>query len=254
MLRVIRGRRLFAGNTQDASQRTGDTIMIKHFIALMLATGIAAPAFAAEPEKIDFDINAGKITPTEDFMIMVSVLGSAITSGGQDLPVTVQLQIGDKSVNPWGDFTDAEAADVNDPHAPTRNYIVNELFEVDEDSDPADTAVTVTSRSWWRGDVHIEANSHEQSQQVKVLRDGDAVPDIKGMDDQADVLQFIKPYIDFDSNKMTLDENQAIYLFEIGTTNVSSSAADFQDLVVLVTFGKTKRDFFRFTDLEALYD
>ena len=102
--------------------------------------------------------------------------------------------------------------------------------------------------------MHIEANSHEQSQQVKVLRDGDAVPDIKGMDDQADVLQFIKPYIDFDSNKMTLDENQAIYLFEIGTTNVSSSAADFQDLVVLVTFGKTKRDFFRFTDLEALYD
>ena len=228
--------------------------MLKQLLTLAIVTATAAPVFAAPPEKIDFDINAGKITPTEDFMIMVSVLGSAITSGNKDLPVTVQLKVGDKTVNPWGDFSDEEAADVNDPTAPTRNYVVNELFEVAEGSDPADTAVTVTSRSWWNGSVHIEANSHEQSQQVKVLRDGDAVPDIRGMDDQADVLEFIRPYIDFDNNTMSLDENQAIYLFEIGTTNVNSSAADFQDLVVLVTFGKTKRDFFRFTDLEALYD
>eukprot|EP00752_Nemacystus_decipiens_P013784 g12237.t1 len=228
--------------------------MIKQLLALSLATGITAPTLAAEPEKIDFDINAGTITPSEDFMIMVSVLGSAITSNGTDVPVTVQLKIGEQTVNPWGDFSDEDAADVNDPHAPTRNHIVNELFEVGDDSDPADTAVTVTSRSWVNGSVYIEANSHEQSQQVKVLRDGDDVPNIEGMEDQADVLEFIRPYIDFDSNKMVLDQNQAIYLFEIGTTNMSKSSADFQDLVVLVTFGKTKRDFFRFTDLEALYD
>lgn len=228
--------------------------MIKQLLTVSLATGLAAPSSAAEPEKIDFDINAGKITPTEDFMIMVSVLGSAITSGGNDIPVTVQLKIGETTVDPWGDFTDEDAADVNDPYAPTRNYIVNELFEVDEDSDPADTAVTVTSRSWLNGEVHIEANSHEQSQQVKVLRDGDDVPSIDGLDDQADVLEFIRPYIDFDTNKISIDENQAIYLFEVGTTDMSKSSADFQDLVVLVTFGKTKRDFYRYTDIEALYD
>ncbi len=102
--------------------------------------------------------------------------------------------------------------------------------------------------------MHIEANSAAQSKQVKVLRHGDAVPKIKGMGNQADALYFIKPYIDFKTNTITLDQNQAIYLFEIGTTNVTSSAADFQDLVVLVTFGKTKRDFYRFTDREALYD
>ena len=228
--------------------------MIKQLFTMALAAGITAPVFAGEPERIDFDINAGKITPTEDFMVMVSVLGSAITSGNEDLPVTVQLKVGNQTINPWGDFSDADAADVNDPYAPTRNYIVNELFEVAEGSDPADTEVTVTGRSWWRGEVHIEANSHEQSEQVKILRDGDVVPSIKGLDDQADVLHFIKPYIDFDTNRITLDENQAIYLFEIGTTNVNSSAADFQDLVVLVTFGKTKRDFFKYTAREALYD
>lgn len=233
-----------------------ETDMIKKLITLALATGLTASAFAGEnrPEKIDFDINAGKVVPTEDFMVMVSVLGSAITSNGKDVPVTVQLKIGDKKINPWGDFTDYKAADVNDPHAPTRNYIVNELFSVEENDNPADTAVTVTARSWVNGKVLIEANSAAQSKQVKVLRNGDAVPKIKGLGSQADVLYFIKPYIDFKTNKITLDENQAIYLFEIGTTDVKSSAADFQDLVVLVTFGKTKRDFYRFTDREALYD
>lgn len=228
--------------------------MINRILPMVLAMSTVTPAFAAEPERIDFDINAGKVVPTEDFMVMVSVLGSAITSRGSDVPVTVQLKIGDKQVNPWGDFTDENAADVNDPHAPTRNYVVNELFEVGENDDPADTAVTITARSWVGGEVHIEANSAEQSQQVKVLRDGDAVPDISGLDEQADVLEFIRPYIDFDTNKISLDANQAIYLFEIGTTSINSSAADFQDLVMLVTFGKTKRDFYRYTDLEALYD
>ncbi|MEM6256867.1 MAG: hypothetical protein AAGI37_00975 [Planctomycetota bacterium] len=228
--------------------------MNKRLFTLALATTVSAPAFASKPERIDFDINAGKITPTEDFMIMVSVLGSAITSKGTDIPVTVQLNIGDQTVNPWGDATDHEAADVNDPYAPTRNYVVNELFEVDENSNPADTEVTITARSWVNGSVYIEANSHEQSEQVKILRDGDDVPSIDGLNDQADVLYFIEPYIDFDTNTISLDENQAIYLFEIGTTDMSKSSADFQDLVALVTFGKTKRDFYRYLDLAALYD
>lgn len=228
--------------------------MIKQLFSLALTAGFVAPAFADEPERIDFDIDAGKVSPSEDFMVMVSVLGSAITSRGTDVPVTTRLHIGSKTVDPWGDFADKDDADVNDPYAPTRNYIVNELFEVEEGANPADTAVTVSARSWVNGSVHIEANSSEQSQQVKVLRDGDAVPDIKGMDEQADVLYFIKPYIDFETNKISLDENQAIYLFEIGTTRMSSSSADFQDLVVLVTFGKTKRDFFKYTAREALYD
>ena len=38
---------------------------------------------------------------------------------------------------------------------------------------------------------------------------------------------------------MTMDENQSIYLFELGTTRLTSSAADFQDLVVLVTLGES---------------
>ncbi|MEZ6192618.1 MAG: hypothetical protein R3C45_15195 [Phycisphaerales bacterium] len=38
---------------------------------------------------------------------------------------------------------------------------------------------------------------------------------------------------------MTMDENQSIYLFELGTTRLTRAAADFQDLVVLVTLGES---------------
>ena len=228
--------------------------MIKNLLPMLVAAGLATPALADEPEKIDFDIDANKVVPTEDFMVMVSVLGSAIASGNNDVPVTVQLKIGDKEVNPWGDYGDKEDGDVNDPYAPTRNHIVNELFEVDADSDPADTEVTVNARSWWGSGIHIEADTSTDTNQVKVLRDGDPVPDIKGLNDQADVLYFIEPYIDLESNRISLDANQAIYLFELGTTSMNSSSADFQDLVVLVTFGKSKRDFFQYTAREALYD
>lgn len=231
--------------------------MIKHLLTLALTAGITAPVLAGnEPEKIDFDIDSGKVVPTEDFMVMVSVLGTALGSGDRNMPVTLQLNVGDTTINPWGDYTDREKSDVNDPHAPTRNYIVNKQFEVGEDSDPADTTVTVKARSWsFSGDkVHMEADTAKNTQQVKVLRDGDPVPDIEGYGDQADAAAFLKPYIDFDTNRITLDENQPIYLFELYTTNMSSATADFQDLVVLVTFGKTKRDFFKYTARESLYD
>lgn len=41
---------------------------------------------------------------------------------------------------------------------------------------------------------------------------------------------------------MNLIEDQVIYLFELGTTNLNSSAADFQDLVVVVTLGENPGD------------
>ena len=41
---------------------------------------------------------------------------------------------------------------------------------------------------------------------------------------------------------MVLSKNQAIYLFELGTTNTGSSAFDLQDLVVLVTLAVDPND------------
>ena len=226
--------------------------MNKLLIATLTA-GLFAMPFAAsadEVEQIDFIIEDGKVVPTEDFAVMVSVLGAAITSGGEDMPVTTEIRLGEEiTLHPWGDLDSPEQGDVN-THAPTRHHVVREQFSADENME-----ISVTGRSWWGdGDIHLEANSRDQSAQVKVLRDGDPAPDIAGFEGQADAESFVAPYIDKETGLMTMDKNQAIYLFEIGTTNIDSSAADFQDLVVLVTLGKDPSDFYRFTDREALYD
>ncbi|XAM01194.1 hypothetical protein OT109_07355 [Phycisphaeraceae bacterium D3-23] len=224
------------------------------FLTAALATGLLASPFAVhadEDEPIDFVIEDGKVIPTEDFAVMVSVLGAALTNGagGNDVPVTAEVRIGgDIILHPWGDAASLDG-DIN-THGPTRHHIVREQFLAEDGLE-----ITFTGRSFLpNGDVMMEVNSHDEGVQVIVLRDGDDAPSLAGFGDQDDAEAFVAPYIDYDTGKMTMDQNQAIYLFELGTSDVDSAAADFQDLVVLVTLGEEPRDFYQYTDLEALYD
>ena len=68
---------------------------------------------------------------------------------------------------------------------------------------------------------------------MQVLRDGDDVPGVAGYLGQTSVAEFVADYIG-DDGKISLAGNQSIYLFELGSTNPSSSAFDMQDLVVLL--------------------
>jgi hypothetical protein len=72
---------------------------------------------------------------------------------------------------------------------------------------------------------------------VLVLRAGDPAPDVPAFGSQPELLEaFLQPYVNTFTSTMVLDVNQVILLFEF-TGDLSSSAADFQDLVILFTFG-----------------
>jgi len=158
----------------------------------------------------------------------------------------VQVRINDQVLEPFGPHNDPDLGDVND-HSPPKHFIVQDVFG-------PDTTIDVTGTSWYHGHVYLSRNSFDQSPSVKVLRDGDPVPNIAGFDGQAGAVEFVQQYIDPDTNTMTMDVNQSIYLFELGTTNLSSSAADFQDLVVLVTLGKTPQELEEGDLADASYD
>jgi len=64
------------------------------------------------------------------------------------------------------------------------------------------------------------------------------VPKISGYNGQEGVESFLTNYID-ENGLVTLDGNQAIVLFELGTTNLSSASADFQDLVTLISLRRS---------------
>lgn len=221
----------------------------KRFLLTVAAVACSAipVSSACADAKIEFEINDGRVVPSETFAAKVTILGTAITSGGKDVPVTASFSIGDETYQPFGNSHDPDAGDVNNAESRGRHEIVQKTF------DPSQP-IEVTATSWINGRVYLERNSCEESASVKVLRDGDPVPDIQGFESQADVVHYLRNYIDPDTNTMHLDENQAIYLFELGTTNLSSSAADFQDAVVLVTLGESPEQLDRADLMDTMYD
>jgi hypothetical protein len=206
----------------------------RHYGTLLLRHVASLP-----DEIIDFEIIDDEIVPQECFEAGVTILGSAISAGGAyDLMVTTQFSIGEDAFEPWGDFDQAVTGNVNDEANP-RTYMATEVY-------PAGTAIVVLGQSWdkndpddsgtsnsdWESYMDLSSSSGD-SPQLKVLRDGDPVPQIDGFLDQQNIEQYVGAYVQ--DGYIALEPNQAIYLFELGTTDLDSDAADFQDLVALVT-------------------
>lgn len=201
-----------------------------------------------EDETVDFDIDNGAVAPSTTFAAKVSVLGAAINTSSYEVPVTVKVHVGNSTYEPFGSSTNPVTGqgNVNDDNN-ARHHIFPGTFT-------ANTKISVTGTSWikrssrysgsksyhWK--TYLSKSSQDHGSFVKVLRDGDSVPNIQPFRNQAGIVSFVKDYVDVDTQKIKLDENQAIFLFELGTTNLSSDAADFQDLVVLVTLAKNVDD------------
>jgi hypothetical protein len=79
-------------------------------------------------------------------------------------------------------------------------------------------------------------NSITDPSQVRILKQGDPVPTTAGFDGSKSTKDIVGSYID-SSNKINLPHptTQYIVLFELGATDINSTAFDIQDLVLLVT-------------------
>ncbi|MBX9853088.1 MAG: hypothetical protein K2X86_15200, partial [Cytophagaceae bacterium] len=188
------------------------------------------PKIEPKPEKKNnFDIDKGTVVPKECFNATVTVLGCALKEGGVgiDYPVMVQVKFGNNTIDPFGTYSGYnKASNVNDQKQHTW-----------KSPQPlaANTAISVKTKSFnpKTGTLLYERNSANNDAFVRVLRNGDAVPQITGFAGQADVESYLQGY--FVNGKVTLEANQAIYLFELGTNNTTSKSYDMQDCVVLVT-------------------
>ena len=199
-----------------------------------------------QPPLVDFEIEGGRVIPSTDFAVKVTVLGADISYAGQyEEPVTVKVNVGANTYEPFGPFDLALTGNVHD-------HTVHE-FIIDATHTALDN-VSVVGQNWIKKtgengshddewEVRNTVSSANDVPEVIVLRDGDPVPNITPFLDQAEIVDFIEDYVDFTDNTVDLGPNDAIYLFELGFGGASSSSADFQDLVVLVSVAGSVPEF-----------
>ncbi|MCA9292528.1 MAG: fibro-slime domain-containing protein [Phycisphaerales bacterium] len=187
----------------------------------------------------DFDIAGGTVVSNVAFAAQIKVIGSALTAGAYERPVTLQALIGDDTLEPFGSFASPVSGNVNDDQSITgwaneggnpRSFVVPNVYA-------AGTPIAVVGKSWnktgnaptndsnWQ--LFRSADSSTGDSRVIVLRDGDAVPTYAGASNQASAAEYIADYVS--NGIVTLGDNQAIFLYELGLNS------DYQDLVVLVT-------------------
>ena len=167
-----------------------------------------------------FVISEGSVEPTVDYSAEVTLLGTGFTygAGGPNIPITVEVSVGPDTYTPW-------PGNVNDAGNPrTTTYADREAGE----------GIVVRAEGLAFGGYagHEVDSAAEEGTFVHVLRNGSDAPDVEGFGDQADAADFVEDYVE--DGRIVLDENQAIYLFEL-SRSTGNSGADFQDVVALVT-------------------
>ncbi|MFA6259323.1 MAG: prepilin-type N-terminal cleavage/methylation domain-containing protein [Candidatus Peribacteraceae bacterium] len=190
----------------------------------------------------DISITEDTVVPEVAYTCTISVLGAALTNGagGYDMPVTMQVRLGATGwLDVFGNWLHPADANVNDGQM--HIFTCPGVYT-------AGTTIDLSARSWqktrwwysgnsnshWR--THYTRQTMAQSERfVWALRDGDTVPDVSSMAQQASIESFLRDYINAETGTVMLPDNQVIYLFELGTANLQSDAADYQDLVVLVS-------------------
>ena len=167
---------------------------------------------------IDDDYN---LIAQEDCIAKVQVLGKAITygSGGPDCAVEAGARIGDED---WGWLFGGAQVQGGEEYS-------REISK--------GTRVAVKGRATY-GDWSREYRSTEHRRQVLVLINGDTPPQFDPFDNQPPITAFCSSVIDATTGRIQIANHQALFLFELGTTNMQSPAADFQDLVLLVDFAR----------------
>jgi hypothetical protein len=171
-----------------------------------------------------FVISEGSVEPTVDYSADVTLLGTAFTygAGGPDIPITVQVSLGEDTYQPW-------SGNVNDENNPrTASY---------DDRKAGEGIVASVAGQPYSGYPGHEVNSlQDEGTHVYVLRNGSDAPDVEGFGDQDDAVAFVEDYVE--NGTIVLDDDEAIYLFEL-SRSTENSGADFQDAVVLVSLDTT---------------
>lgn len=81
---------------------------------------------------------------------------------------------------------------------------------------------------------NISVSSDNNSNRVLTLQNGDSIPDYTPYGNQLPISTITQGYIDT-NQRVTIADNQVIFLFELGSGSPGDDSYDFQDIVILAT-------------------
>lgn len=202
----------------DGSQKTGVFSFINGNLVSNNENGdnSSNPGFEVEAD--------GNVTVDPYKNIEVKLLGSAITCGayGPGINVGIDLGINNSYSTLWNNVGSSQ----------------NLIYNTNTEATNASFTIRARGALPQCNNFSVAYNSKDNSPtQVKVLTNGQQAPNIQGFGGQADVAQYLGNYLN-EEGQVVLANNQVIYLYELGvnlSSNPYSSAADFQDAVVLLT-------------------
>lgn len=171
-----------------------------------------------------FTTGGGTLTTNQPSNMSIQVLGGQITCGspGPIIPTTTTVH-------------STTGGSTTNTTLPSTNQTLN-LSNV-----ASGTTVTVTGTALASSCIGSNPSYNSATNvgtQVLALRNGDRPPLFTPYGNQQTIDSFLKGYINQDTGKITLADNQVIFLFELGTTDRNTVAYDIQDLVVLATVSR----------------
>jgi len=204
-----------------------------------LVTITRISAADVEPQDLnpqEFNIDDGSIIPTVEYDANFKVIGAEFGySNGSPLPITADIQVDGVWQKPWGN-PQSTSGNINDDWGPlaTTDFSISNVA--------ADVPINLMLQSWTSGPymtAYSNVEATQSSPQILVLRNGD-VPQWfdPAYPDQTPIIELLADYIDPTSGTIVLEDNQVIYLSELGTSNPNSSAWDMQDAVILVSLSE----------------
>lgn len=176
-----------------------------------------------QPDPIEeegFEVDNGVVIIEANQQIDLQVLGSEITcgAGGPEISVKTKLCVNSSCTNLWN-YQDVDGGETYS----TTNSIEGAEYKI--------FAQAIKNNC-----INYSVDSTNTAQ-VRTLKNGDQAPALAGFGGQQPVENFLAPYLS-ENGTIVLNSNQVIMLFELGVDmnlNPNSLAADFQDLVILMT-------------------
>lgn len=172
---------------------------------------------------VNFSVDNGAVVVDPSQTVRVEVLGSAITYGatGPEVLVTVDLGTSTAQTYSYRSLFGGIDVDGGESYQTSSGMGLNYVIRA-----------TARYRCYF-----YRRYASTNVLQVKSLVNGDLAPRLAGFGGQRPVTAFLAPYLD-ENGEVVLAANQVIMLFELGVNmryTPTSTAADFQDLVVLFT-------------------